>query len=142
MVKNAGDHSSIPGWGRSPWEEIGYPLQYSWASLMAQLVKNLPAMWDMWVQSLGWKDALEKGNATLSVFWPGEFHGLYILRHDWENLTFTFTVIIAVAEILKYHGSDIVSQCFTYKTYIISMRTLWPWFYFCPCFIHEENGGP
>ena len=46
--------------------EKGYPLQYSWASLMAQLVKNLPAMRDAWVQSLGLKDALEKGKATLS----------------------------------------------------------------------------
>ena len=63
---NAGDHSSIPGWRRSPGEEIGYPLQYYWASLVAQLVKNLPAMRDTWVQSLGLKDAPEKGNATLS----------------------------------------------------------------------------
>ena len=45
---------------------IGYPLQYSWASLVAQLVKNLPAMWETWVQSLGWKDPLEKGKATHS----------------------------------------------------------------------------
>ena len=41
---NAGDPSLIPGWGRCPGEEIGYPLQYSWASLVAQLVKNPPAM--------------------------------------------------------------------------------------------------
>ena len=46
---NAGDSSSIPGLGRSSGEEIGYPLQYSWASLVAQLVKNLPAMWKTWV---------------------------------------------------------------------------------------------
>ena len=45
---------------------MGYPLQYSWASLMAQLVKNLPAMWDTWVQSLGWEDPLEKAKATRS----------------------------------------------------------------------------
>ena len=42
----AGDPSSIPGLGRSPGEGIGYPLQYSWAPLVAQLVKNLPAMWE------------------------------------------------------------------------------------------------
>ena len=43
---NAGDPVSIPGSGRSTGEGIGYPLQYSWASLVAQLVKNLPAMWE------------------------------------------------------------------------------------------------
>jgi len=46
---NARDDSSIPGWARSAGEGIDYPLQYSWASLMAQLVKNLPAMWENWV---------------------------------------------------------------------------------------------
>ena len=50
---NAGDPSSIPRSGRSPGEGIGYPLQYSWASLVAQMVKNLPAVWETWVLSLG-----------------------------------------------------------------------------------------
>ena len=50
---NAGDPGSIPGLGSSPGEGIGYPLQYSWASLVAQTVKNLPAMRETWVQSLG-----------------------------------------------------------------------------------------
>ena len=63
---NAGDPSSIPGLGRSPREGIGYPLQYSWASLVAQLVKNPPAMQETWVRSLGWEDTLEKGMATHS----------------------------------------------------------------------------
>ena len=54
----------IPGSGRSPGEGIGYPLQYSWASLVAQLVKNLPAMQETWVHSLGWEDPLEEGTAT------------------------------------------------------------------------------
>ena len=45
---------------------MGYPLQYSWASLVAQLVKNLPAMYETWVRSLGWEDPLEKGMATHS----------------------------------------------------------------------------
>ena len=63
---NAGDPGSIPGSGRSPGEGIGYPLQYSWASLVAQLVKNLLAMRETWVQSLGWEDPLEKGKATHS----------------------------------------------------------------------------
>ena len=61
---NAGDPCSIPGLGRAPREGVGYPLQYSWASLVAQLVKNKPAIWETWVQSLGWEDALEKGKAT------------------------------------------------------------------------------
>ena len=56
---NAGDPSSIPGLGRSAGGGIGYPLQYSWASLVAQLVKNLPAIWETWVRSLGWEDLLE-----------------------------------------------------------------------------------
>ena len=63
---NAGDPCSIPGLGRYAGEGIGYPHQYSWASLVAQLVKNLPAMWESWVQSLGWEDPLEKGTANLS----------------------------------------------------------------------------
>ena len=63
---NAGDPSLIPGSGRSPGEGIGYPLQYSWASLVAQLVKNPPAMRETWVRSLGWEDPLERGKATHS----------------------------------------------------------------------------
>ena len=63
---NAGDPGSIPGLGRSAGEGIGYSLQSSWASLMAQLVKNLPARQEAWVQSLGWEDPLEKGKATHS----------------------------------------------------------------------------
>ena len=56
----------IPGSGRSPREGIGYPLQYSWASLVAQLVKNLPAKRETCVLSLDWEDLLEKGKATHS----------------------------------------------------------------------------
>ena len=57
---SAGDLERFPG------EGTGYPLQYSWASLVAQRVKNLPAMWETWVQSLGGKDLLEKEMATHS----------------------------------------------------------------------------
>ena len=63
---NAGDPGSIPGSGRSPGEGIGYPLQYFGVFLVAQLVKNPPAMWETWVQSLGWEDPLEKGKTTHS----------------------------------------------------------------------------
>ena len=63
---NAGDPSSLPGSGRSAGEGKGYSLQYPWASLLAQLVKNPPAKWETWVRSLGWEDPLEKGKATPS----------------------------------------------------------------------------
>ena len=79
MVKNpparagdAGDAGSIPGSRRSAGEGIGYPFQYSWASLVAQLVKNLPAMRKIWVPSLGWEDPLEEGMTTHSSILPGE----------------------------------------------------------------------
>ena len=61
---SAGDPSSIPGWGSSPGEGIGYPLQYSWTSLVAQTVKNLPAMSETWL--LDWEDPLDEGMATKS----------------------------------------------------------------------------
>ena len=85
---NAGDPGSIPGLGRSPGEGIGCPLPYSWASLVAQTVKNSPAMQEPRVQSLGWKDPLEKGMATsFSIPWikkPGRLQstGLQRVRHD------------------------------------------------------------
>ena len=60
----------IPGSGRSPGEGIGYPLQYSWASLMAQMVKNPPAMQETRVRSLGWEDPLEERMATHSSILP------------------------------------------------------------------------
>ena len=63
---NAGDPGSIPGLGRSAGGGIGYPFLYSWASLVVQLVKNLSAMRETWVLSLGWEDPLEKGKATHS----------------------------------------------------------------------------
>jgi len=56
----------IPESGRSPGEGIGYPLRYSWVSLVAQMVKNLPAMQETWVRPLGWQDPLEEGMGTHS----------------------------------------------------------------------------
>ena len=78
---DAGDPSWTPGLGRSPGEGIGY-LLHSWASLMAQLVKNLPAMWETWVLSLGWEDPLKEGMATHSsilacgIPWTVTVHGV------------------------------------------------------------------
>ena len=74
---NAGDSSSIPRSGSSPGEGLGYPLQYSWASLVAQTVKNLPAMqrpgFNPRVGTIPWR----RERPPTPVFWPGEFHGLY-----------------------------------------------------------------
>ena len=58
---NAGDPDLIPGSERSPGKGIGYLLQYSWASLVAQTVKDLRAVQETWVQSLGWEDPLKEG---------------------------------------------------------------------------------
>ena len=99
---NAGDSGLIPGSGRSPGEGIGYPLQYSWASLVAQTVKNPPAMRETWVRSLGWEELLEEEMATHSsllawrIPWteePGRLQsmGLQRVGHNWETNTFTFT---------------------------------------------------
>ena len=60
---NAGDPGSIPGLGRSPGKGIGYPLQYSWASLVTQLVKYPPPMQETWVQSLACEDSPGEGNS-------------------------------------------------------------------------------
>ena len=83
-----GDLGSIPELGRSPGEGNGYPLQYSWDSLVAQLVKNPPAMWETWVRSLGWEDPLEKGKANHSSIlawrtpWTVQSMELQRLGHD------------------------------------------------------------
>ena len=67
---NAGDPGSIAGSGRSSGGGISYPFQYSWASLVAHLVKNPPAMWETWVGKIPWR---REGLPT-PVFRPGEFH--------------------------------------------------------------------
>ena len=85
---NAGDHGLIPESRRSTGEGIGYPLQYSWASLVTQVVKNPPAMWETWVRSLSWEDPLEKGQATHSsilawrIPWTVYSMGSQRVRHD------------------------------------------------------------
>ena len=89
----ADDPSSIPGSGRSTGEGIGYPLQYCWASLVAQLVKNPPAMWETWVWSLGWEDPLEKRKATHSSIlawrspWTIQSIGWQRVRHNSVTVT-------------------------------------------------------
>ena len=73
--------------GRSAGEGIGYPHQYSWASLVAQLVKNLPAMWETWVRSLGQEDPLEKGMTTHPSILDGEFHAVHGITKSWTQLS-------------------------------------------------------
>ena len=79
---NVGDPGSIPWLGRSAGEGAGYPLQYSWGSLVAQLVKNLPAMWENWIRSLGWEEPLEKVKATQSSILAWIIMGLQTVGHD------------------------------------------------------------
>ena len=84
----------FPGSRGSPGEGIGYPLQYSWASLVGQMVKNPPALRETWVPSLGWKDPPEEGMATHSsilawripmdrVAWQAGVHGV---AKSWTRL--------------------------------------------------------
>ena len=75
----------IPGLGSSSGEGIGYPLQYSWASLVAQLVKNPPAMQETCVRSLDCKDAFEKGKATHSI--SGEFQTVHRVAKSQTQLS-------------------------------------------------------
>ena len=99
---NAGNPGLIPGSGSSPGERIGYPLQYSWASLVPQTVKNLPVLQETRVWSLGWEDPLEKGKATHSriltwtIPWTVEPGGLQSMRsqkvrQDWATFTLQST---------------------------------------------------
>ena len=74
---NAGDPGLVSVSGRSPGEGIGYPLQCSCISLVAQLVKNLPAMQETWFDPWVGKIPRRRERLPTRVFWPGEFHGLY-----------------------------------------------------------------
>ena len=88
----------IPGSGRSAGEGIGYPLQYSWASLVAQLVKNPPTGRETWVCSRGWEGPLEKGKATHSsiLAWriPWTVITMESQRNRHECATFTYTFLV------------------------------------------------
>ena len=87
----------FPGAGRSTGEGIGYPLQYSWASLVAQLVKNLPAMRETWVRSLGWEDSLGEGKGYplqypgLENFMGYAMQSMESQRVEHDQVTFTFS---------------------------------------------------
>ena len=108
---NAGDPSSIPGLGRSAGEGIGCPVQYSWASLVAQLIKNPPTMWETWVWSLGWEIPWKRERLPTPVFWPGEFiqsmgsiQSIGSQRVGHDGMTFTFhyqSLLLACPTLLK-----------------------------------------
>ena len=116
---NAADICSIPELGRSPGKGIGYPLQYHWAFLVVQLVKYLPAMQETWVQSLGWKDTLEKGKAThFSILtWriPWTSHG--VAKSETRLSDFHMTRgILALQPGIKLVSPAMEVWCFTHWT--------------------------
>ena len=134
---NAGDPSLIPGSGRSAGEGIGYPLQYSWASLVAQLVSNPPAKQETWVWSLGWEDPLEKEMTTHSsilawrIPWtekPGRLHpmGSQRVGHDWITNTFTLNFSLKLQHSIKIIFIIWQKEGKVYKFYLlIILYQLW-----------------
>ena len=94
---NAGDPGSIPGSGRSPEEGIGYPLQYSWTSLVAQLVKNLPTMWETWFDP--WVGKI-----------PGEGKGYPLQYSDWRIPCTVHGVTKSRQQLSHFHFSAIFSE--------------------------------
>ena len=95
---NAGDPSLIPGSGRSPGEGIDYPFQYSWVSLVDQLVKNLPSVWETWVGKILWR----RERLPPPVLWPGEFHGLYSpWGHKESDITERLSLPLSERKVIK-----------------------------------------
>ena len=106
---SAGDAGSIPGLGRSTGEGIGYPFQYSWASLVAQLVRirlqcGRPGL-DPWVGKIPWR----REKLSTPVSWPGEFRGLYspqshkeldmteqVSLHFWKRTQFSCITTVVI----------------------------------------------
>ena len=105
---------SIPGSGRSTEEGIIYPLQYSWASLVAQLVKNLPVMWETWVWSLGWEDPMEKEKVTHSniLAWR-------ILYSSWGSKESDTTERLPLTTILSETSSKYFISCYLYYSNLL-----------------------
>ena len=119
---NAGDPSSIPGSGSSPGEGIVYPLQYSCACLVTQMVKNPPAMQETGVWSLGWDDPLEEDMATHSSIlawripmdrgaWRAIVHGGQRVRHDWV-ITHSIAQWIRICLPMQLHRFNPCSRIF------------------------------
>ena len=97
---------------------MGYPFQYSRSSLVAQLVKYPPAMWETWVQSVDWEDPLEKERLPTLVFCSGEFHRLYSSwdhkesdRAERLSLSIHFLICERKISIRQAHGCFSLSNC-------------------------------
>ena len=116
---NAGDPGLSPGSGRSSGEGIGYPLLYPWAFLVAQLVKNTPAMRETWIQSLGWEDTLEKGKVTYSniLAWRIPWTSVHGVAKSWTR-----------PRNFQFHFHHREPECKSRKSRDIwSNRQVWPW---------------
>ena len=124
---DAGNPGSIPGSGRSPGEEIGYPLQYSWASLVVQLIKNRPQCG---------RPGFDPWRLPTPVFWPGEFHRLYsgliilYCTHAFllspVQLYFYQVIVVLLRHVYMFCCREANSD---------SMLELFLWLAFC-CFCH------
>ena len=140
---SAGDPGLIPGLRKSAGVGIGYPPQYSWASLVAQLVKNPPAMRETWIQSLGWEDPLEKGKAPHSSIqaWSLPWTVQYVGPQSQTRLSdFHFTLLFSrlsshflcgvlwSTEVIFYvFDFDVVQCIFSFVSYafnVISKKVL------------------
>ena len=128
---NAKDPSLIPRLGRSAGEGVGYPFQYSWASLVAQLVKNLHAMWKTWVWKIPWR----RERLPTPVFWPGEFQGLcspWDCRESdmTDQLSLSFSLeekLWQTDSILKSRDITLPSTVHLIKAVVFPVVMLWMW---------------
>ena len=111
---------SIPGSGRSAGEGIGYSLQYSWASLVAQLVKNPLAMRKTWVGKIPWR--MEQ--LPTPVFWPGEFHGLY---NPWGHKELDMTKQLSLSTSFSGKRIPLIGLCFPLNESNSQMVSLLIW---------------
>ena len=137
---NAGGSGLIPGSGRSAGDGIGYPLQYSWASLVAKLVKNLPAMQETWVLFLGWGDPLEKQKVTHSsiltwrVPWTVYcFHILAIVNNTAVNIDVDVSFWISVFFFPNINlGVELLDHVIIIFLFVWETSTLFSTFYISP----------
>ena len=131
----------IPGTGRSPGEGIGYPLQYSWTSLVAQMVKNPPPIWETWVQSLGWEDPLEKGMATHSSIlawripidraWQAAVHGVAKSQKQLSTVQYRLCYLSRSFLITQYY--------LIHKLNLNHLFTSYSFTFFDNCFIEVKS---
>ena len=143
---NAGDLGLTPGLGRSPGEGIGYPPQYSWTSLVAQKVKNLPAVWETWVWPLDWEDPWRRAWQPTLVFLPGEFHAQRSLEghSPWGCKEWLSTHIKAMGLPRWHSGKEPACQSRRHETRVQSLGWEDPWrraWQPTPVFLPEKSHG-